>query len=883
MATTTIDIASPRTDDGETAVADVAPVKERTDLAGLFHLIRLGMSRVVLWFVATLIFFAVALVPFKAYDGSIVATGSMRPRIGPGDVVVTRQIDEDTELLGRVVTAEDPSQDRLLTHRIISDNGDGTYVTRGDDNSSPDTEPMPRDNIIGRGFILVPWVGTPVDLAADGRWVMLGTIVVGMGVMAYSAVDRYHVADDGIGRPRNRVERSKLTVKVDRRDAAVRLTAAMLAVAAIAAPALNERSSAAMIAASRPNAQNNWATVAELGVDNGAALFNSATPVYAGKAYESRVAKVQLSGALGGRPVDVGLRADNIVQTGGDTFEDDLLVRVDYANNPSMTGAVTKVDGKRLSQLSTGSIWLPSESDRAGYFRLTVWHPNVEQGPQAGAKVTADFTWFDRNNPRTVVASSTANSFTARQTYPDRVKLVDKPIVYYRALNDSGTSGTAATNSRGTTTPDVGASTYAVASSPTSTNGALSQGLSTNVDKHFTFANGSQIRTANQRTQLPANATVEAWVYYEDGKYGTIMGYENSGLKTYEWGDHRLYIGSDKKPHFGGISNGTLALYYTYHDTTADGPVLTPGQWYLLQGTITPSATRLYVTPAATGVTTEYAGAEDTPQSPTDGRYSGTWQAGDNYAGTGIGVSFDGLPANAGAYNGKVDEIAVWESTLSTDQMRTHYNLGAAVYDAAAGSGGSGLGRSALAAGSDAAVTDTTVPVAEAPAEVTAPEAPAAETPATEVTAPEAPAAGVTIPEAPAEPVAPEVPAAADPKPEVTPQPVTEDEQTLLDLVAEADAQHALEPEDVDLLREALIADRKAAEAAGHVLPAGTPGEAVAAWLALFAPGVLAEDGITVTGPDPLDPISVLVWDFAANGLLPEPELGLESEPLPAA
>jgi hypothetical protein len=176
--------------------------------------------------------------------------------------------------------------------------------------------------------------------------------------------------------------------------------------------------------------------------------------------------------------------------------------------------------------------------------------------------------------------------------------------------------------------------------------------------------------------------------------------------------------------------------------------------------------------------------------------------------------------------------------------MRTHYNLGAAVYDAAAGSGGSGLGRSALAAGSDAAVTGMTVPACRSPGRRRhRPEAPADRC---------APA-----PEAPAEPVAPEVPAATDPEPEATPEPVTEDEQTLLDLVAEADAQHALEPEDIDLLREALIADRKAAEAAGQVLPAGTPGEAVAAWLARFAPGVLAEDGITVTGPDPLDPISV--------------------------
>src|SRR5262249_2522868 len=149
----------------------------RTDLAGLFHLIRLGLSRVVVWFLATLVFFAVALVPFAKFDSSIVATGSMRSRIGPGDVVVTRQLDQDTEVLGRVVIAHDPADERLLTHRIVTDNGDGTYVTRGDNNPNFDSTPMPKGNIVGRGFLFVSWVGSPVDLAADGKWLSVGLII----------------------------------------------------------------------------------------------------------------------------------------------------------------------------------------------------------------------------------------------------------------------------------------------------------------------------------------------------------------------------------------------------------------------------------------------------------------------------------------------------------------------------------------------------------------------------------------------------------------------------------------------------------------------------------------------------------------------------------
>src|SRR5262245_2690546 len=88
---------------------NTAAEKQGTDVVGWLHLARVSVARVVLWFVFSLIFFAMILVPSGRFDATVVATGSMRPQIGPGDVVVTKALTDDTPVLGHVVTAEDPA------------------------------------------------------------------------------------------------------------------------------------------------------------------------------------------------------------------------------------------------------------------------------------------------------------------------------------------------------------------------------------------------------------------------------------------------------------------------------------------------------------------------------------------------------------------------------------------------------------------------------------------------------------------------------------------------------------------------------------------------------------------------------------------------------
>ena len=78
------------------------------------------LARTVLWALATLIGWAIALIPL-GFGADVIISGSMTPRIGVGDVVVTKPIGPHTELLGRVVTADNPARPgTLLTHRIIT-------------------------------------------------------------------------------------------------------------------------------------------------------------------------------------------------------------------------------------------------------------------------------------------------------------------------------------------------------------------------------------------------------------------------------------------------------------------------------------------------------------------------------------------------------------------------------------------------------------------------------------------------------------------------------------------------------------------------------------------------------------------------------------------
>ena len=106
---------------------------------------------------------------FAGYNLMIVLSPSMEETIMPGDLIVVKNAAPD-EVKGEsaagaqdgdIISFFDPESERssVLTHRCVRPNGDGTFITKGDNNISEDLTPCPEDNLIGKYVTRIPGAG----------------------------------------------------------------------------------------------------------------------------------------------------------------------------------------------------------------------------------------------------------------------------------------------------------------------------------------------------------------------------------------------------------------------------------------------------------------------------------------------------------------------------------------------------------------------------------------------------------------------------------------------------------------------------------------------------------------------------------------------------
>lgn len=108
---------------------------------------------------------------FSGLMVSVVKTGSMRPGIQPGDLVVSISSKIVKPEMGSIVVAEPVvagSKLPAIAHRVIAINPDGTYITQGDYNPEPDAWRDRPEDITSVVLFKVPmgWSRSPVTIAA---------------------------------------------------------------------------------------------------------------------------------------------------------------------------------------------------------------------------------------------------------------------------------------------------------------------------------------------------------------------------------------------------------------------------------------------------------------------------------------------------------------------------------------------------------------------------------------------------------------------------------------------------------------------------------------------------------------------------------------------
>ena len=109
-------------------------------------------------FCVVIIWFSVGLFPFQP---SVVLSGSMRPVMDAGDVAMIAKIPTDTIEVGDIIQFRRPEKITIM-HRVIEiqgTEGAKSFITKGDDNDEPDTDPVIPENVVGKVIFTVPKIG----------------------------------------------------------------------------------------------------------------------------------------------------------------------------------------------------------------------------------------------------------------------------------------------------------------------------------------------------------------------------------------------------------------------------------------------------------------------------------------------------------------------------------------------------------------------------------------------------------------------------------------------------------------------------------------------------------------------------------------------------
>ncbi|MBL4937513.1 signal peptidase I [Clostridium sp. YIM B02515] len=106
---------------------------------------------------------------FPVYP-AVIATGSMKPLINPGDVVLVKRLKEADVKTGDIVAYK--KDNIYIFHRItklVDEKNEIKYETKGDNNSIADSELVSIDMIKGKVINIVPKIGWPTLILKDSR------------------------------------------------------------------------------------------------------------------------------------------------------------------------------------------------------------------------------------------------------------------------------------------------------------------------------------------------------------------------------------------------------------------------------------------------------------------------------------------------------------------------------------------------------------------------------------------------------------------------------------------------------------------------------------------------------------------------------------------
>ncbi|SFB03103.1 signal peptidase, endoplasmic reticulum-type [Acetitomaculum ruminis DSM 5522] len=132
--------------------------------------------------VIVLLTIPVAMPKILGWEAYCVLSGSMEPDFGIGSLIYVKHDNYNEVQVGDVITYRlGTDTDAVMTHRVIEiDDENDAFITKGDANDDKDLEPVKFKRLIGKPFLVIPFLGYLYNIYGNfyGRAIMFVVFII---------------------------------------------------------------------------------------------------------------------------------------------------------------------------------------------------------------------------------------------------------------------------------------------------------------------------------------------------------------------------------------------------------------------------------------------------------------------------------------------------------------------------------------------------------------------------------------------------------------------------------------------------------------------------------------------------------------------------------
>lgn len=109
----------------------------------------------------------------------VVVSGSMEPEIPVGSLVFIDQRDQSVDPGDVIAYRIGDTTDTMIVHRVVDQNNDGTYITKGDSNDTADPASVTKQQIVGKEIFCVSKAGKFRFICSKAGLLIIGAVAIG--------------------------------------------------------------------------------------------------------------------------------------------------------------------------------------------------------------------------------------------------------------------------------------------------------------------------------------------------------------------------------------------------------------------------------------------------------------------------------------------------------------------------------------------------------------------------------------------------------------------------------------------------------------------------------------------------------------------------------